>query len=86
MEIFSATGVYALKPLHQLCFTAREAVEEQVIEPIYHGETKCGFAGLVAAFLAGAAETRARLGLPRLLQHVQAVEAIFGYPPDQRAA
>lgn len=83
MEIFTAAGVYSLKPLQQLSFTPREAVAEQVIEPIYNGELKCGFEGLVTAFLTGAPETRTRLGLPRLLQHIRTVETIFGYPPDQ---
>jgi hypothetical protein len=86
MEIFTAAGVYSLKPLQQLCFTAREAIEEQVAEPMYQGALKCGFEGLVSAFLAGAPETRIRLGLPRLLQHIRTVETIFGYPPDQPAA
>ena len=85
IEIFTAAGCYALKPLHQLTFTARGTVDEDVLEPPYQGALKCGFEGLVQAFLAGAPETRERLGLPRLLRHLQTVEAIFRYPPPAGA-
>lgn len=79
IEIFTARGSYSMKPLHELRFTPRGEVEDVVVEPIYAGATKCGFEGLVGAFMGTDDEMRRRLALPNLLRHIETVESIFGY-------
>lgn len=79
IEIFTAAGVYTMKPLHELRFTPCGEIADEIVEPMYAGEIKCGFDGMVDAFVGDRPDHRERLGLPNLMQHIRTVERMFGY-------
>ncbi|WP_337996585.1 Gfo/Idh/MocA family oxidoreductase [Oleispirillum naphthae] len=71
-------GSYHLEPFEGLSFCPKGRIDREEIEPVWGGELKCGFEGMVRGWLSGE-KIDERFGLPQMLRHLTTAERII-YP------
>lgn len=81
ISVGTADGRYDLMPMEGIIFTPRGSVQSEVFQPVYSGDTKCGFVEMLGQWLRPGSQTRARrtVGLDEMIAYLRSTETIFGY-------
>jgi len=72
----TAAGAYHLEPFEGLSFCPKGSVKRAEVVPVWAGDIKCGFEGMLRYWLA-ATTIDPRYGLHRMLDHLVAVERMM---------
>ena len=81
ISVSTTRGRYDLMPMEGVTFTARGTVAAETVMAPYAGETKCGFEPMLRAWMDPAAAAT-HVGLAELVAHLDVVERIFNYAPN----
>ena len=72
----TAEGAYHLEPFEGLSYCPKGTVTRTEVVPVWNGEFKCGFEGMVRCWM-GEAEVEARYSLKRMVGHLATVERMM---------